>query len=79
MTELGKLFLGLGVLLVILGAFFLLVGNLSGKVPWLGRLPGDIYVERNDWKFYFPLGTSILISIVVSVILTLIAAFFGRR
>ena len=79
MTELGKLFLGLGALLVILGVFFLLAGNLSGKVPWLGRLPGDIYVERENWKFYFPLGTSILISIVVSVVLALLAQFFGRR
>ena len=79
MTELGKLFLGLGVLLVILGVFLLLAGNLSGKVPWLGRLPGDIYVERGNWKLYFPLGTSILISIVASVILALLALFFGRR
>ena len=79
MTELGRLLLGLGVLLVILGAFFLLAGNLSGKVPWLGRLPGDIYVERENWKLYFPLGTSILISIVVSVVLALLSQFFGRR
>jgi hypothetical protein len=79
MTELGNLFLGLGVVLVILGALLLLAGNLSGKVPWLGRLPGDIYVERDNWKVYFPLGTSILISIVVSVVLTLIAVLFGRR
>ena len=79
MTELGKLFLGLGALLVILGVFLLLAGNLSGKVPWLGRLPGDIYVERGNWKLYFPLGTSILISIVASVILALLALFFGRR
>jgi hypothetical protein len=79
MTELGKLFLGLGALLVILGVFLLLAGNLSGKVPWLGRLPGDIYVERENWKLYVPLGTSILISIVVSVILALLALVFGRR
>jgi len=79
MTDLGKLFLGLGVLLVILGALLLLVGNLSGKVPWLGRLPGDISVERENWKLYVPLGTSILISIVVSLVLALLALFFGRR
>ena len=78
MTELGRLFLGLGVLLVILGAFFLLAGNLSGKVPWLGRLLGDIYVERESWKLYFPLGTSILVSIVVSVVLTVLALLFRR-
>jgi len=75
MTELGKMLLGFGVLLVILGAILLVAGNLSGKAPWLGRLPGDIYVERDNWKFYFPLGTCILISIV----LTLIVSLFGRR
>jgi len=75
MTELGKLLLGFGVVLVILGALLLVAGNFSGKVPWLGRLPGDIYVERDNWKFYFPLGTSILISII----LTLIFSLFGRR
>jgi hypothetical protein len=67
--------LGFGVLLVILGGILLLAGNLSGKVPWLGRLPGDIYIERGHWKFYFPLATSIL----VSIILTLIFSLFGRR
>jgi len=75
MTELGKLLLGFGVVLVILGALLLVAGNFSGKVPWLGRLPGDIYVERDNWKFYFPLGTSLLISII----LTLIFSLFDRR
>ena len=75
MADLGKMLLGFGVLLVILGAVLLLGGNLSGKVPWLGRLPGDIYVERDNWRFYFPLGTSILLSIIV----TLIFWLFSRR
>jgi hypothetical protein len=75
MADLGKMLLGFGVLLVILGGILLLAGNLSGKVPWLGRLPGDIYIERGHWKFYFPLATSIL----VSIILTLIFSLFGRR
>jgi hypothetical protein len=71
MRDLGRMFLGLGVLLVILGGILLLAGNLSGKVPWLGRLPGDIYVEREGWKLYIPLGTSILISVVLSLLLAL--------
>jgi len=74
-TDLGKMLLGLGVVLVILGGILLAAGNLSGKAPWLGRLPGDIYVERDNWKFYFPIGTSLL----VSVLLSLILYFFGRR
>jgi len=75
MTELGKILLGFGVLMVIVGGILLAVGQISGKVPWLGRLPGDIYVERENWKLYFPLGTSILISVV----LTLLLSLFWRR
>lgn len=71
MRDLGRMFLGLGVALVILGGILLLAGNFSGKVPWLGRLPGDIYVEREGWKLYLPLGTSILISVVLSLLLSL--------
>lgn len=71
--------LGFGVVMVILGGILLLAGNLSGKVPWLGRLPGDIYVEREQWTLSVPLGTSILISIVVSIVLTLLFALFDRR
>jgi predicted phosphohydrolase len=72
---LGKLLIGFGVVMLILGGIFLLLGNLSGKVPWIGRLPGDIYIQRGNWSFYFPLATSILLS----VILTLIFSFFTRR
>ena len=72
---LGKLLIGFGVVMIILGGIFLLLGNLSGKVPWIGRLPGDIYIQRGNWSFYFPLATSILLS----VILTLIFSFFTRR
>ena len=71
MTELGRLFLGLGIALAILGALLLLAGNLSGKVPWLGRLPGDIFIEREHWKIYVPLGTSIVLSIVLSLLFAL--------
>ena len=72
---LGKLLIGFGVVMVILGGIFLLLGNLSGKVPWIGRLPGDIYIERGNWSFYFPLATSI----ILSIILTLLFSLFGRR
>ena len=75
MRELGKALLGFGLVMVVLGGVLFIVGNLSGKVPWLGRLPGDIYIQRDTWRFYFPLTTSILISIVLSLILSL----FWRR
>ena len=75
MTELGKILLGVGVIMVLLGTILLLAGSLSGKVPWIGRLPGDIYIERGNFRFYFPLATSILLSLVVTLVLMLL----GRR
>ena len=64
-----------GVLLVIVGGILVLSGSLAGKAPPIGRLPGDIHVQRGNWSFYFPLTTSILVSIV----LTLLLAFLSRR
>ena len=68
----------IGKALIITGAVIALIGVillLSGRIPWLGRLPGDILVERTNFTFYFPLATSILISIL----LTLLFWLFGRR
>ena len=48
---------------------------LVGRVPWLGRLSGDIHYQRGNFTFYFPLATSLLLSVV----LTLILYFLGRR
>ncbi len=75
MTDLGKILLGAGLVMVVLGAVLLLASSLSGKVPWIGRLPGDIYIERGNLRFYFPLATSVL----VSILLTLILSLFWRR
>jgi DUF2905 family protein len=74
-ADLGKILVALGLVMVVLGGILLLAGNPAGKAPWLGRLPGDIYIERERWRFYFPLGTSILLSVVLSLILWL----FSRR
>jgi uncharacterized membrane protein YidH (DUF202 family) len=64
MAGLGKMLILLGVVLIMIGLGFLF----AGKIPWLGRLPGDIYVKRGNFSFYFPLGTCIVISIVLSLI-----------
>jgi len=64
----GRLLIGLGVLLVIAGVL------INVGVP-IGRLPGDFTVRRGNFSFYFPLATSI----IVSILLTLIVTFFGRR
>jgi hypothetical protein len=75
MTDLGKILVGFGIVVIVLGGILWLAGHFTGKVPWLGRLPGDIYIERGSWSFYFPLGTSIVVSIVLSLLLGL---FFRR-
>ncbi|HEV8675176.1 MAG TPA: DUF2905 domain-containing protein [Methylomirabilota bacterium] len=71
MADLGKRLIGFGVLLIIVGGILVL----GGKVPMVGRLPGDFHIQRGNWSFYFPLTTSILISII----LTLILSVFSRR
>ena len=75
MADVGRMLVLLGVVLVVVGGMFWLGGAVGVKVPFLGRLPGDIHVERGNWSFYFPLTTSILLSIV----LTLILAVLSRR
>jgi len=67
MSELGRFLIIIGVLLVIVGAVLLL----APKLPWLGRLPGDISFKRGNVSFYFPLGTCILISVILTLIMYL--------
>jgi hypothetical protein len=67
----------MGRMLVILGVFLILIGiglSIAPRVPWLGRLPGDIVIKREGFTFYFPLATCIL----VSLILSLFARIFQR-
>ena len=75
MADVGRMLVLLGVVLVVAGGVLWLGGAAGGKVPFLGRLPGDIHVVRGNWSFYFPLTTSILLSIV----LTLVLGFLSRR
>ena len=70
-SGIGKTFIFIGTLFVIIGLVFLL----AQKFPWIGRLPGDIYIKRENFSLYFPITTCILISIVIS----LITIFLGRR
>ena len=68
MGSLGKLLIVTGIVLAVFGVIL----TLGGKLSWLGRLPGDIYVQRKNFSFYFPITTSILISIALSLIALLI-------
>ncbi|HET9870879.1 MAG TPA: DUF2905 domain-containing protein [bacterium] len=65
MSELSSLGKGLaltGLVLILLGGLL----ALAGKVPWIGRLPGDIRIEKPGFSLYFPLGTCLLASVLLS-------------
>ncbi len=72
MTDLGKVLIVAGALAIVAGLAFVLLGR--AHVP-LGRLPGDIVYRGKNTTFYFPLATSILISVVLSVVLYLVGRF----
>lgn len=72
LREMGKLLLLLGLVLVVLGLALTLGPKLPGR---LGRLPGDIVVKRDNFTFYFPLATGLLVSVVLSILFW----FLGRR
>ncbi len=71
MPDLGRALIILGAILVVVG-FLLLV---AGKVPFLGKLPGDFVIKRENFTLYFPLATSIVLSLLISLILYLIGKF----
>ena len=63
----GRIFILVGIFSLLLGGIFLL----GEKFPWLGKLPGDIYIQRKSFRFYFPLATSIILSLILSLVITL--------
>lgn len=67
----AKLLILFGIVLTVLGGLLLVMG----KIPFIGRLPGDFYIQKGNFAFYFPLTTSILISLL----LTFLFSLFSRR
>ncbi|MEO8473865.1 MAG: DUF2905 domain-containing protein [Chryseolinea sp.] len=63
----GKLLIIVGIVCIISGLFIIH----GPKIPWLGKLPGDISVEKDNLKFFFPITTCIIVSIVFSLLLYL--------
>ncbi len=66
--HIGKVFIILGIIIIAIGGLLLL----SGKLPWIGRLPGDILIQKKNFTFYFPLATSILLSLLLTLIFWLL-------
>jgi hypothetical protein len=73
MQELGKLLISAGIVAVICGVIFYFFGK---NLLWIGNLPGDIKVEKENFKFYFPLTTMILFSLVINLLIRLWKYFF---
>ena len=72
---------GFGLLMMLAGGLLLTAGLVVfglGHIPGLGRLPGDIRIEGQHGTFYFPLATSLLVSVVLTILLNLVFRFFGR-
>jgi hypothetical protein len=67
LTDLGKTLILFGIVLVVLGV----VLSLAGRLPWLGRLPGDIVIRRERFVFVFPLATCLVASVALSLLLYL--------
>lgn len=69
----GKYILLFGVFIIIIGV---IVYFFHDKLNWVGRLPGDIRIEKENFRFYFPITTMILFSLVVTLIVNIIKRFF---
>ncbi len=67
MSNMGKMLIMLGALIALMGVFLVFFE----KLPHIGKLPGDIYIKRKNFTFYFPLTTCIIISIIITLILSL--------
>lgn len=68
---LGLLIAGAGLVLMVVGLL-----AFTGALGWFGKLPGDIRIERNDARFYFPITSMIVVSIVLSLVLAFLRRFF---
>jgi hypothetical protein len=74
MTDVGRLLVILGFIIVALGIVILL----AGRLPFIGHLPGDILIRRGGGSFYFPLVTCLLLSIALTVVLNVLTLIFRR-
>lgn len=72
MLDMGRWLMILGGILFVMG----FVVFLAGRIPGMGQLPGDIRIERDNFTLYAPLGTMLLISVVLTIVINLIARFW---
>jgi len=73
MPQLGKILITIGVILIVAGLIIWFAGN---KLHWIGNLPGDIRIEKENVKFYFPVTTMIVLSVLLSLIIWIFRKLF---
>lgn len=73
MSSAGKFLVLAGAIIIIIGIILWLGGE---KINWLGKLPGDIRIEKENFKIFFPITTMLLLSIIISLIVKLVQKFF---
>jgi hypothetical protein len=72
-SDLGKYIIIAGIMIILLGV---IIYFFHDKLSWIGRLPGDVRIEKENFKFYFPITTMILFSLVLTVIIQIIRRLF---
>ena len=72
-SQTGKWIIAAGVLIIIVG---ILIYFFHNKLNWLGKLPGDIRIEKENFRFYFPITTMIIISVVITLLINIFKKFF---
>ena len=80
-TTFGKILIGIGLCIVALGVLLVVVDRIPGvgnAFSWLGKLPGDISIKRDNFSFYFPIATSIVLSVLLSLLFYLVGWLFRR-
>jgi len=80
--SLGKVLIGVGLCVVLVGLLLLLIADhvpgVGSLLGWFGKLPGDIFIRRDSFSFSFPLATSLLLSVILSLVFYLITWIFRR-
>ena len=77
----GKALIGLGLAILLIGVLMVVVDRIPGlgsAFGWLGKLPGDISIKRENFSFHFPLATSIVLSVFLSLLFYLVGWLFRR-
>lgn len=68
LSPIGKLLILAGTVIIVVGLLFMF----GSKIPWFGKLPGDIYIQKKSFTFFLPITTSIIVSIILTIIMMLL-------